>query len=119
MTVLCGLEDGVIRTRAAFFQVGRKTFEDLIEKGLVIDPEPEHFSLRITEEGKLARAEAVRQGVMPIDPPSDRIWAERTRSGTSVWDISGKIADPFPTYEEAARFAESLRLERGHRIGAE
>lgn len=109
MTVLSVLLDGSVRSRASVYGVGRQTFTDVIAKGWVVEPNPEHVSLQITDSGKTAFEAGGAKGIMLIEQPSGRIWLEQSHDGVSVWSIGGQIRGGFGTLEEASAYADTLR----------
>lgn len=112
VSALALLADGEMKHRGAFYEVGGKTFRDLLDSGWATE-ERLNGPLVITALGLEAYQKAIAAGVEPLPTPDDYCWFESEDGVFRVFTLNGRQVREFkdPTeawdYKHAADAARS------------
>lgn len=90
-TALWLLSDGNVWHGSAFYKVGRKTFSELLDNGLVFEPDCNIFSFQITAKGLDLHQENLKNGIEPFKRPEGFTWYEFNGGYYRIVNASGEV----------------------------
>ena len=113
VSALALLAAGERKHRGAFYEVGGKTFKDLLDNAWATE-ERLNGPLVITALGLEVYKKAIADGVEPIPTPDDHCWFESEDGVFRVFTLNGKKVREFNNPREAWDYkhaADAARLK--------
>lgn len=110
-TALARLSTGKKVPLGAFFGVGRKTWQSLVDNGWAIQDNMSS-KLLITPLGQEAYAKATLEGIQPIPSPADHSWIDVENGLARVVFEDGHQSPEFPDYFAAERYRAAFGIVR-------
>lgn len=113
VSALALLADGERRHRGAFYEVGGKTFKDLLDNAWATEERP-NGPLTITALGMDVYQKAIADGIEPIPTPDDHCWFESEDGVFRVFTMNGRQVREFKNPTEAWDYkhaADATRME--------